>query len=299
MNPDGRSAAPDRRRVAFVTRRERPALTADDALAVEPCAARGLTVIAACWDDDDVDWASFDAVVLRSCWDYHLRPARFLSWLRRLARERLTVLNPPAVCVWNMRKSYLLFLERRGVPVPPTVLVRRGGTVDVAAIAARFGGPLIVKPAIGAAGWRLFRLDEGDAAGRARLRALLRRRSVLLQPWFPEIERAGEWSLVFFEGDYHHAAWKRAAAGDFRVHEEYGGSVDAGEPPVAVRAAAVLAVHALGRALPYARVDVVETAAGPRVSELELIEPELFLRCDAAAPARFADVIDHRVRARV
>jgi glutathione synthase/RimK-type ligase-like ATP-grasp enzyme len=286
------------RRVAFVTRLERPALTADDALAVEPCAARGLDVTAAPWDDDGVDWASFDAVVLRSCWDYHLRPARFLAWLRSLARARLTVLNPPAVCAWNMRKSYLLFLERRGVPVPPTVLVRRGGTVDVAALAARFGGPLIVKPAIGAAGWRLFRLDTGDGAALARLRALLRRRSVLLQPWLPEIERAGEWSLVFFEGEYHHAAWKRAAAGDFRVHEEYGGSVDTAEPPATVRATAIAAVRALDRALPYARVDVVETAAGPRVSELELIEPELFLRCDPAAPHRFAEVIDRRLRVR-
>ncbi|MGH7552696.1 MAG: hypothetical protein ACREMQ_06665, partial [Longimicrobiales bacterium] len=109
-------------RIAFVTRLARPELTEDDALAVDPCAGRGMTVIAVPWDDDDVDWRAFDGVVLRSCWDYHRWPTRFSAWLSALERARLRVINPPRICRWNMRKSYLLFLERRGVLVPPTVL---------------------------------------------------------------------------------------------------------------------------------------------------------------------------------
>lgn len=278
--------------VAFVTRREHATLTDDDALAVGPCALRGLAITAAPWDDDTIDWLRFDAIVLRSCWDYHLRPARFVAWLRALRRARLRVINPTGVCLWNLRKTYLLALARRGVPVPPTLHLPRGSNVDIAAAARSLrSSELIAKPVIGASGWQLFRVSAASVSSVERLQTLLRRRSMLLQPWIPEILERGEWSLTFFDARYHHAAHKYAAPGEFRVQVEFGGGVAAVDPPAPLRATATRAIAALPRPLPYARVDVVEAATGPFVTELELIEPELFLRCHPGAPARFADAL--------
>ena len=42
----------------------------------------------------------------------------------------------------------------------------------------------------------------------------------------------------------------------------------------------------------YARVDLVEHEGVPTVMELELIEPDLFLRLDEHALERFVDVIE-------
>ena len=37
---------------------------------IEALAARGVDASPAVWDDDGVDWAHFDLVVVRSTWDY-------------------------------------------------------------------------------------------------------------------------------------------------------------------------------------------------------------------------------------
>jgi glutathione synthase/RimK-type ligase-like ATP-grasp enzyme len=283
--------ASPRARVALVTRLEQPGLTPDDALAVRPLAERGLDVVAAPWDDPLIDWHGFDLIVPRSCWNYHRRPQRFAALLAAWDDAALRVLNPVSVCRWNMRKTYLLFLRRHGVPVPATFVLRRGGTPDLATIARELGTvDLIVKPVIGAWGWNLFRLHPDDHASTTRLARLLRRRSVLIQPWLPDVAGNGEWSLVFFDGVDHHAVLKHAAAGEIRVHEEFGGSVECAEPPAAVLRAARAAIDTISP-LPFARVDVVETKQGPLVMELELIEPELFLRCHPDAPARFAEAL--------
>src|SRR5262249_459946 len=69
------------RRVALATYERAPGLAPDDRALVPALSARGIEVCAAVWSDATVDWSAFDAVVLRSCWDYHLRFAEFRAWL--------------------------------------------------------------------------------------------------------------------------------------------------------------------------------------------------------------------------
>lgn len=44
--------------------------------------------------------------------------------------------------------------------------------------------------------------------------------------------------------------------------------------------------------LPYARVDILDWKTSPKVSELELIEPELFFRVGPDGVFRFGDAIE-------
>src|SRR3954462_6622308 len=99
-------------RVALATSENWPELSPDDAdLAGE---LRTLDVDAApvIWSDASIDWSAFDTIVIRSCWDYHLRPDQFARWIDSL---RIPVLNPPRIIGWNMHKSYLLDLASKGV----------------------------------------------------------------------------------------------------------------------------------------------------------------------------------------
>src|SRR5215472_8764795 len=108
-------------RVALVTSSKFPNLTADDRLLLAPLAERGICAEPAIWDDPVANWSSYDALVLRSTWDYHLKPEKFLRWIDSLARVKAQVWNSPALVRWNANKTYLRDLDSRGVAIVPTI----------------------------------------------------------------------------------------------------------------------------------------------------------------------------------
>ncbi|HEY1954584.1 MAG TPA: hypothetical protein VGH28_03215 [Polyangiaceae bacterium] len=285
--------------IAFVTSAELAELTADDRLAIPHLEARGARVVPAVWTDERVRWDTFDLVVLRSPWDWHVDPARFAAFVESLER-RVRVENR-RTAAW-LDKRYLARLGQAGVRVVPTEVV--ASRDDLAAKVAKYNEPLVLKPATAAGASRTERFDARGAAPMATLDAILARRvangdfdAALLQPFVPEVESDGEWSLLFFDGTFSHAIKKRPKRGDFRVQEEFGGSVEMLQaPPEIVRAAAHALEVAGGRFL-YARVDgiVVPRFGGFCVTELEVVEPEVFLRAHPEAPARFAEAMLQRV----
>ena len=124
------------RRLAFATWRGQPALTEDDARAADALRRAGHAVEPAVWDAPDVRWDGFDAVIVRSCWDYHHRPDAFLEWVGRVEAAGTPLWNPPAVLRWNHHKSYLRDL---GVPTVPTVWLERGAEADLGHLLAERG----------------------------------------------------------------------------------------------------------------------------------------------------------------
>jgi glutathione synthase/RimK-type ligase-like ATP-grasp enzyme len=220
------------------------------------------------WTDRAIDWRAFDLVIVRSCWDYHLRIAEFRAWIYELEKDGVRLLNPPDVLRWNMHKGYLLELQSKGVLIPKTTLIDDRGDV-------------VVKPAISASAHATQRMS-GD---------------IVLQEFVPEVLAAGEWSLMFFDRIFSHAVKKLPKAGDFRTQEELGGASTAMLPPAHVLAAADRVLGCVDDDILYARVDMVEREAGVTLMELELIEPGLFLEKDAVAARRFASAIAARISA--
>ena len=266
---------------------------AGDRLFLDELRRRGHHAAPLVWDDDGVDWQAWDVVVIRSCWDYHLKIDRFRSWLDGLERAGVRVLNPPHVVRWNMHKGYLLEVARAGGRIPPTRLAPQGASNALRTELRDAGwSSAVIKPAISASGHstRLIDGDPGDEDEQA-YAEMRRGGDVLLQAYVPEVRQRGEWSLVFFAGRYSHAALKRAAPGEFRVHIEWGGTVESAEPaPELVRQAQAV-VDALDLDALYARVDGTEVDGNLVVMELELIEPELFFDRHPQAPARLADAL--------
>ena len=121
----------------------------------------------------------------------------------------------------------------------------------------------------------------------------MRERDALVQPYVPAIED-GEVSLVCLGGELSHAVIKRAAAGDFRVQSDYGGSVEPHRPTDAERSLARAVLDVAGDTS-YARIDFVTTADGPLLMEVELIDPKLFLPNDPKSAPRFARVLADRL----
>src|SRR6202790_3440082 len=56
----------------------------DDRLFAEACARHGIACVSVAWDREEVA-PRVDAAVLRTPWNYHLRPDAFRAWLERAA----------------------------------------------------------------------------------------------------------------------------------------------------------------------------------------------------------------------
>jgi glutathione synthase/RimK-type ligase-like ATP-grasp enzyme len=280
-------------RIAFVTNAEWPNLTEDDQLAAQALQQAGIEVAPARWDDAQVDWSSFASVVLRSTWDYHQRAEEFTSWLDRLETAGVPIWNPLEVVRWNMDKTYLRDLQEDGVRIVPSVWLLQGVTVDLADLMKQKGwDKAVIKPVISASAHQTYTVDAGDLKdGQAKLDDLLSKGGVIVQSFMDEVQSKGEWSLLFFDKKYSHAAIKKPKQDDFRVQWEHGGSAESAtaSPGLIAQAQAVLE-KVEGRLL-YARVDGIERDGQFFLMELELIEPFLFFGYDPNAPARFAHAL--------
>ena len=231
-----------------------------------------------------------DLCVIRSVWDYFERRDEFLRWIAEVGRT-MPVWNPLPILTWNSHKSYLADLERAGVHVPPTEVLRPGDDVIEAITRRGWTERVIVKPivGVGALGSLVARVDEHDHL-RSQVELLHRDGDVLLQPFLSRIGADGESSLVFFGGTLSHAVRKIPAQDDYRAHPYWGARIEPHVPSDAERAVASRALAAVPGTALYARVDLVPLDDGtPALIELELIEPYLFL--DASSAAVFAGSI--------
>jgi glutathione synthase/RimK-type ligase-like ATP-grasp enzyme len=248
----------------------------------------------AVWSDRRVNWRRFDAVLIRSCWDYHLRTSEFLDWVERLDALGVTLFNPSALVRWNVEKYYLRDLASRGAPVLPTVWLRRRGNVRLPPAWKR----VVVKPVVSLSAHDTWLLRAPfDEVGRARVARMLETCDVLVQPFVPEIRRHGELSFIFLDGTFSHAVRKRPGARDFRVQLQHGGR-SAPARPRSRHVQTALGVLALLPMTPlYARIDAIVFRDRFWLMEVELIEPELFFRFAPPAATKLSHVLMARLRA--
>ena len=287
------------RRIAIATCPEYAALSDDDRPIVLGLAAAGVDAEPAVWNAE-VDWSRYDAVLLRSVWDYHLHALAFSAWLDLLDQRRIPCWNPTSLVRWNLDKHYLSDLAARGIPTVPTLWLEHEDRLTPEAAAARVldtGWPdLVVKPAVSAGAWRTLRLGRDQVAGETgTFREMLAAGSVMAQPFMSEILAEGEWSLLFFGGAFSHAVIKRPRDGDFRVQWTHGGRQVPVTPPASVVAQAQEVLAAAPSAGLYARVDGVLREGRLILMELEQIEPYLYLADVPGSVDRFVQALRERL----
>lgn len=275
-------------RVAFATCADYADLDADDRLLLEPLARSGVDAESAVWDDPSVDWARFDAVVLRSTWDYPERLDAFLGWARSVSR----LVNPFEMVRWNTDKRYLLDLAADGIGIVPTVFASPGE--DFVSIPADWT-EVVVKPASSAGSRDTARYTRDDERVWPHVERLLDDgRVAMIQPYHHGVDARGETGLVYAGGAFSHAFRKGpllapsgAITDQLFAPEDIAPRV-AGPEERALGDAAIAHVISRFGVPAYARVDVLP---GPQVIEVELVEPSLYLAHGPGAPERFARAI--------
>lgn len=292
----GRVASAGMTRIALATASDSLDLYEDGPLLIEALAAAGVDAEPASWGSA-IDWSAFDAVVIRSTWDYPYRRAEFIQWVDRVAAvTRLA--NPAEVLRWNTDKRYLADLQSAGIDIVPTRWFDDGETEVT--IPDEWD-EVVVKPAVSVAGMLSARYGRADrAAAISHIADLVARgRGAMAQPYVRSIDRQPESGTYLFGGRVSHGITKsgilKPGGG---VHDDHTLAVDQEVKPAEVSdllagfARRVVAAVPGSPTLLYARVDTVMNDDGdPWLIELEVTEPYFFLVHAPEAAARFAAAV--------
>lgn len=278
---------------ALATFKDEPNLFHDEAPLIPAFKKRNIRAVPVIWNSPIVAWSEFDVVIIRNTWDYHQQPQAFLTWLANLERLNIPVINPPDLMRWNMDKRYLKALS--DIRIVPTIFCE-DDSINLGRILQKHQWEqVVVKPIISASGENTWQVSIDTAeAFQQDFQRVITQFGAMIQPFMPQIVE-GEWSFVFFNGDYSHTVLKIPPQDSMFTHEERGATLQLIEPaPTLIEQAkkVIEASYGITGIMPaYARVDGILDNKNFMLMELECVEPELyFSRCDGAAE-RFVDVI--------
>lgn len=272
----------------------------EDGLVQSAIEAYGYQVHRVDWSDPSIDWSQGRIALFRTTWDYFDRFDEFKDWFKE-SRSQIRFINPAELIEWNLDKHYLLDLEAMGIPIVPSYFVEIGSKTNLVQLCKSLQDKhgwqeFILKPCVSGGARHTYRFKESECSELEGIfHELIKNEPMMLQAFHPSIMTDGELSHMVIDGKYTHSIRKVGAEGEFRVQDDWGGRVEdysasEEEKQFAENVMAQCPEEAL-----YGRVDVMFDDAGhPMVSELELIEPELWFRNKPESAQRLGDAI-HRI----
>ena len=284
---------------AFLTMDNLDEFEVYDDLLIAPLSRRGWSVEMVSWRDRKVDWNAFEAVIIRSPWDYQQDAELFMNVLKEIDDSSARLENPLELVQWNIDKTYLRELQEKGILIVPTLWGAELGREQLNEAFEQLGKPeLVIKPTISANADDTFRIKrELDSKTENEILRTFHNRAYMIQPFMNGIVAEGEFSLFYFGGEYSHTILKTPGEGDFRVQEEHGGILKSVEPETQLLKRAQQTMAGMDPQPLYARADYVRTEANDfALMELELIEPSLYFNMDPESPERFARIFARWMR---
>jgi glutathione synthase/RimK-type ligase-like ATP-grasp enzyme len=261
----------------------------------------GLNIDRVVWNDDSVIWTDYDVVVLKAPWDYHDQLPKFLAWLDSVEKGGSKVINPPEVIRWNSNKEYLLEIAEK-LPVIHSLVLRPGNELNIEALKNHFQtDKLVFKPTVSAGAKHTYLIDHTNSDQMFEtLNALIAAQPMLVQEFAGEIKTEGEWSFLFFNGEYSHHVLKKPGKSDFRVQHYFGGTIHHPEVNRNLIQQTSRYVEQYAPGCMYARVDGIVRNGTFHLMELELIEPLLFLAYsrdgEIEAQTRYLEALNKQIQ---
>lgn len=283
------------RSCAFLTMDNLEAFDCYDHLLYKPFRQFGWSVEEVSWRTKQVNWDQYEAVIIRSPWDYQKDATAFLQVLQDIQESSAVLENKLDLVEWNIKKTYLRDLEKRGIEIVPTIWGSALFPDDIGHFFKELGSSqIVIKPTISAGADNTFWLKETTGEQDwDRIAHIFKNRNFMVQPFMANIVEEGEFSLFFFGENYSHTILKTPKADDFRVQEEHGGTLANVDPEQELLDSAKQLLATLDPLPLYTRVDYVRTSGNSyALMELELIEPSLYFNMDPDSPQRFAQVFN-------
>ena len=266
----------------------------EDELVINALKEKNLSVIKRDWNDPLFDWKTTHTVLFRSTWDYFDKFKLFKMWFDE-TKNNCLMINSHESVEWNIDKHYLLDLQEQQIPIPKSEFIKKGSSVDLTLLMQEKNwNEIVVKPTISGAAKNTFRLKKEELSQfDPTWKNLIHKEDFIVQEFQNNVITKGEVAMMVIGGKYTHAVLKMAKEGDFRVQDDFGGSIAIYSPSEKMVKLAEKCTGILSAIPSYARVDIIWDNSGDlAVSELELIEPELWFRLNPNAAQKLAEHVD-------
>jgi glutathione synthase/RimK-type ligase-like ATP-grasp enzyme len=265
----------------------------EDGLVMDGLEKLNLRTIKKDWNDHKFNWTSTKSAIFRSTWDYFDQFSNFRNWLD-IVKEQCFLINPYEQINWNLDKHYLLDLQKKDLPIVESVFVPKKNELNLETISkSKNWKDIVIKPTISGAARHTYHLKNDEIKKfQDKWLSLTNNEDFMVQEFQKNILSSGEIAVMLFGGEYSHSVLKKAKKGDFRVQDDFGGSVEKINPSLEIIELAEKTVKNLKNMPLYARVDIIfDNDNNPVISELELIEPELWFRFKEESACKLAEIV--------
>jgi len=259
---------------------------------------KGLKVIKTYWDNPNFDFTEAKITLFRTIWDYFHRFNEFSEWLNK-TKHKTHFINPPEIIYWNIDKHYLQNLSEKGINIPNTYFIDKGDERTLTEIFNYCNWKdAVLKPTVSGAGRYTYKLSSENLNSYEQIFSkLIKEEDFMLQEFQYNIYEKGELAFIIFNGKFSHAVLKKGKKGEFKVQDDFGGTVHNYTPTKEEIIFAEKVVSVCNPSPTYARIDIIfDNNNKPSIGELELIEPELWFRYNSASANLFADAILEKLK---
>ena len=266
----------------------------EDELVINALKEKNLSVVKKDWNDSIFDWETTRSILFRSTWDYFDKFELFKKWFNK-TKNKCLMINSTETIEWNIDKHYLLDLQEHQIPIPNSEFIKRGSSIDLLLLMQKKNwNEIVVKPTISGAAKNTYRLKEEEIIQFGPTwEKLIYKEDFIVQEFQNNVITEGEVAMIVIGGKFTHAVLKKAKEGDFRVQDDFGGSIAIYNPSEEMVKLAEKCTCILTPIPSYARVDIIwDNLWELAVSELELIEPELWFRLNPNAAQKLAHHVD-------
>ena len=266
----------------------------EDELVINALKEKNLSVVKKDWNDSIFDWETTRSILFRSTWDYFDKFELFKKWFSK-TKNKCLMINSTETIEWNIDKHYLLDLQEHQIPIPNSEFIKRESSIDLSLLMQKKNwNEIVVKPTISGAAKNTYRLKKEEIIQFGPTwEKLIYKEDFIVQEFQNNVISEGEVAMIVIGGKFTHAVLKKAKEGDFRVQDDFGGSIAIYNPSEEMVKLAEKCTRILTPIPSYARVDIIWDNLGElAVSELELIEPELWFRLNPNAAQKLAQHVD-------
>ena len=280
-------------KLAILTSVDMPQMLPYDMEVIEILNERGIDTTIFVWDKlivgDLENIKNYDAILVRTIWDYFIKYDEFLKLLDFLEVSKLPVFNPIEILKWNMNKKYLRELERDGFDIIPTVFNLNNENDSFEKAMSLGWKKMVLKPVISGNSYHTFVIDANEQAEFEQLlNKYFQSRPFMLQEFIPEISN-GEISTITFSNNYSYSVTKVPPKGEYRVQFDYGGIYHFGDVNPTIKTICDRISSRFADKLLYQRVDGVWRDGKFLIMEVELIEPDLYLNLSNEAKKQWVE----------
>ena len=266
----------------------------EDELVINALKEKNLYVVKKDWNDSIFDWETTRSILFRSTWDYFDKFELFKKWFNK-TKNKCLMINSTETIEWNIDKHYLLDLQEHQIPIPNSEFIKRGSSIDLSLLMQKKNwNEIVVKPTISGAAKNTYRLKEEEIIQFGPTwEKLIYKEDFIVQEFQNNVITEGEVAMIVIGGKFTHAVLKKAKEGDFRVQDDFGGMVYEYEASKNEINLAEKVFSSCDEIPLYGRVDIMWDDVGlPTVSELEIIEPEIWMRNYPKYAEYLADAIN-------